>query len=109
MKAYFQSLERMKNLPNLRFLCGSHGPAAADARGKIEEYIAHRLEREKQILRAIENGAQTASEIAAQIYPADLDERLFPRAVESVSAHLAKLIGDGILNQNFTANETSGI
>jgi endoribonuclease LACTB2 len=105
MKDYLQSLERMKNLPNLRFLCGSHGPAAIDARARIEEYIAHRLEREKQILQAIENGAQTAREIAAQIYPADLDARLFPRAVESVSAHLAKLIGDGVVNQNFTADE----
>ncbi|HEX9961832.1 MAG TPA: MBL fold metallo-hydrolase [Pyrinomonadaceae bacterium] len=100
MKDYLASLERMKNLPNLKFLCGAHGAAVFDARGKIEEYIAHRLEREKQILSAIANGAKTPVEIAEQIYP-DLDPKLFLPAVESVSAHLAKLSGDGILTSDF--------
>ena len=100
MKDYFNSLERMKNLPNLRFLCGSHGAAVFDARAKIEEYIAHRREREKQILRAIADGAKNAPEIAARVYP-DLDPKLFPRAIESVSAHLAKLSDDGLLEPDF--------
>ncbi|CAN5419812.1 hypothetical protein BH20ACI1_BH20ACI1_03200 [soil metagenome] len=42
MKDYLASLERMKNLPNLRFLCGSHGAAVVDAKTKIESYIARR-------------------------------------------------------------------
>ena len=100
MKDYLASLERMKNLPNLRFLCGAHGAAVFDARGKIEEYIAHRLEREKQILQAIAAGAKTASEIAERIYP-DLDPKLFLAAAQSVSAHLAKLSDDGLLESDF--------
>jgi endoribonuclease LACTB2 len=100
MKDYLDSLERMKNLPNLKFLCGSHGAAVFDARAKIEEYIAHRLEREKQILRAISEGAKTASEIAARVYP-DLDAKLFSAACESVSAHLTKLSHDGLLTSDF--------
>ncbi len=87
---YLASLEKMKNLPNLRFLCGSHGSAIYDAKAKIEEYISHRLEREKQILEAIESGAKTAEEIAAKIYQ-DLKPELFPLAIKSVSAHLEKL------------------
>lgn len=93
---YLNSLELMKNLPNLRFLCGSHGSAIYDAKAKIEEYISHRLEREKQILEAIESGAKTAEEIAAKIYQ-DLKPELFPLAVKSVSAHLEKLEKDGKL------------
>lgn len=100
MKDYLASLERMKNLPNLRFLCGAHGAAVYDAKGKIEEYVAHRLERERQILRAIAGGAKNVSEIAAEVYP-DLDAKLFSLAAESVSAHLAKLFDDGLLEPNF--------
>ena len=90
---YLNSLKLMKNLPNLRFLCGSHGSAIYDAKAKIEEYISHRLKREKQILEAIESGAKTAEEIAAKIYQ-DLKPELFPLAIKSVSAHLAKIEKD---------------
>ncbi len=87
---YLNSLERMKNLPDLKRLCGSHGAAVFDAKKKIESYIAHRLEREKQILTAIETGAKTPEEIAGVVYQ-NLDEKLFPLAVKSVEAHLEKI------------------
>jgi glyoxylase-like metal-dependent hydrolase (beta-lactamase superfamily II)/8-oxo-dGTP pyrophosphatase MutT (NUDIX family) len=106
MKDYLNSLERMRNLPDLKFLCGSHGAAVFDARGKIQEYIAHRLEREKQILQAIADGAKNASEIAAQIYPDLIESKLFPRAVESVRAHLVKLTSDGALKPDFIEFES---
>lgn len=87
---YLASLERMKNLPRLRFLAGSHGSAIFNAKGKIEEYIGHRLKREKQILEAIENGAKTPEEITEKVYQG-LDAQLFPLAFKSVLAHLAKI------------------
>jgi endoribonuclease LACTB2 len=93
MTDYLNSLERMKNLPGLRHLCGSHGAAIFDARGKIEEYIAHRLEREKQILAALASGARTAEEITGIVYQG-LQPELLPLAVKSVEAHLAKIESD---------------
>jgi glyoxylase-like metal-dependent hydrolase (beta-lactamase superfamily II)/8-oxo-dGTP pyrophosphatase MutT (NUDIX family) len=93
MKTYLETLERMKNLPNLRFLCGSHGAAVPNAKGKIEEYIAHRLEREKQILEALQNGAKTAREIVEQVY-VGLKPELFKLAEKSVEAHLEKIKND---------------
>ncbi len=93
MTDYLNSLERMKNLPRLRFLAGSHGSAIFDARGKIEEYIAHRLDRERQILEAIEKGAKTPEEITKIVYQG-LDEKLFSLAFKSVLAHLAKIEAD---------------
>lgn len=95
MSDYLASLERMKNLPNLRFLAGSHGAAIYDAKGKIEEYIAHRLERERQIIEAIGQGAKTPAEITEKVYQG-LDERLQPLALKSVLAHLAKLNAENL-------------
>ena len=80
----------MKNLPDLKNLCGSHGSAIYDARAKIESYIAHRIEREDQIKQAIGEGAKTPTEIARKVY-VGLDENLFKLAEKSVEAHLEKL------------------
>lgn len=90
---YLHSLERLKNLPNLRFLCGSHGAANADARGKIESCIAHRLEREREIVEAIENGANGLKEIVEKVY-ADVSPDLWSLAEKSVEAHLKKISAD---------------
>ncbi|HVE58233.1 MAG TPA: MBL fold metallo-hydrolase [Pyrinomonadaceae bacterium] len=96
MTDYLNSLERMKNLPNLQHLCGSHGSAIFDAKAKIEEYIAHRAEREKQVLEAFQNGAQTAEEIAGVVYQ-NLNPNIFPLAVKSVEAHLEKLSSNNLI------------
>lgn len=91
---YLNSLERMKNLPNLNFLCGSHGTAIYDAKEKIEDYINHRLERENQVLQSVRQGAENPFEIVKQIY-AGLDSALIPLAEKSVEAHLEKLEQEG--------------
>nr|MCU0239872.1 hypothetical protein [Pyrinomonadaceae bacterium] len=95
MSDYLATLNRLKNLPNLRFLCGSHGSAIYDAKGKIEEYISHRLEREKQILQLLSEGVQTTEEIVERIY-VDLKPELFPLAIKSVEAHLEKIEAENL-------------
>ncbi len=101
MRNYFNSLERLKNLPNLRFLCGSHGSAIYDAIGKIDEYISHRLEREKQIINLLENGAKTAEEIVEKLY-VNLQPELVRLAVGSVNAHLEKIRAEKLLPTKYT-------
>ena len=93
LKDYLASLERMKNLPNLKFLCGSHGSAIFNAKGKIESYLAHRTTRENQILAAMKTGATTVSEIVAAVYP-NLKPELVRFAEKSVEAHLEKINAD---------------
>ncbi len=95
MQNYLNSLERLKNLPNLRFLCGSHGSAIYDASGKIEEYISHRLGREKQIIELLENGAKTSEEIVEKLY-VNLESDLIRLAIGSVNAHLEKIRADNL-------------
>jgi glyoxylase-like metal-dependent hydrolase (beta-lactamase superfamily II)/8-oxo-dGTP pyrophosphatase MutT (NUDIX family) len=92
---YLNSLETMKNLPNLKFLCGSHGAAISNAKDKIESYIEHRLERERKILEAIQNGAKSVREIVEKVY-ADVSPELRKLAEKSVEAHLEKLETEGI-------------
>jgi glyoxylase-like metal-dependent hydrolase (beta-lactamase superfamily II)/8-oxo-dGTP pyrophosphatase MutT (NUDIX family) len=99
MRDYLNSLERMRDLPNLRFLCGSHGSALANARGKIENYIQHRLMREQQILAAWKTGARTPREIVERVYT-DVKPELWLWAEKSVEAHLEKLQADGLLIVN---------
>jgi glyoxylase-like metal-dependent hydrolase (beta-lactamase superfamily II)/8-oxo-dGTP pyrophosphatase MutT (NUDIX family) len=93
MNQYLASLRRMRDLAGLRFLAGSHGAAVFDAKGRIDQYISHRLEREKQVIAALENGAVSAEEIAKIVYP-NIAPDLFRLAVASVSAHLAKMDED---------------
>ncbi len=93
MTDYLNSLVRMKNLPNLNFLCGSHGAANSNAKIKIQEYIDHRLEREEQIIAVMNTGENTPEKIAEIVYQ-NLDPGLFPLAIESVRAHIAKIDSD---------------
>ncbi len=90
MSEYLGSLGRMKNLPDLNFLCGSHGSAVSNAKGKIQEYIDHRLKRETQIFDILAKGVSDISDIVRRVY-VGLDPELLPLAKKSVEAHLEKL------------------
>ena len=93
MRDYLQSLERMRALPHLTVLFGAHGPATSNPRAKIDEYIAHRLERETNILAAVRDGASSAAEIVARVYT-DVHPKTHALAERAVLAHLEKLQAD---------------
>ena len=65
-----------------------------DPRARIEGYIAHRHEREREIMDAIAAEVSTVNDIVEEIY-ADVDPRLHPVAAQSVDAHLRKLVREG--------------
>lgn len=94
MKDYFDSLRQYLELPRLTALMPGHGPVIADARAKIEEYIAHRLAREEMIVTALAGGAGTASQIVKVVYT-DVPEAMHQLAELSVLAHLEKLEAEG--------------
>jgi glyoxylase-like metal-dependent hydrolase (beta-lactamase superfamily II) len=96
MREYLKSLERMRSLPNLTVLLGGHGPAVAAPYQKIDEYIAHRLERERNILEAVRAGASTPKEIVERVYT-DVSPKAHAMAERAVLAHLEKLRDDGQL------------
>jgi ribonuclease/clavin/mitogillin len=94
MREYLDSLERVRALPNLSVLFGGHGPAMANPYKKIDEYIAHRHEREARILEAVRSGAATQKEIVARVYT-DVSPKAHAMAERAVQAHLDKLEADG--------------
>jgi glyoxylase-like metal-dependent hydrolase (beta-lactamase superfamily II) len=99
VRDYLRSLERFRDLPHLKVLLGGHGPAVGGPREKIDEYIAHRLERERRILSAVRDGAGTPEEIVARVYT-DVHPRMHALAARAVAAHLEKLSEDGLVAQD---------
>ena len=98
LAAYLASLERLRQLSPLR-AWPAHGPVIEHPVALIEEYLAHRRQREEQVLDALAAGADTVETITARIYP-DLKPALVPMARESVLAHLVKLQGEGRAQQH---------
>ena len=96
MRVYLQSLERMRSLPNLGVLFGGHGPAIATPYQKIDEYIAHRLERERNILDTVRSGITDPKDIVAHVYT-DVSPKAHGMAERAVIAHLEKLHDDGLI------------
>src|SRR5689334_15686196 len=96
MRDYLNSLERMRALPNLSVLFGGHGPAVAAPYRKIDEYISHRLERERNILQAVREGATDPKQIVAKVYT-DVSPKAYAMAERAVLAHLEKLREDGAI------------
>jgi glyoxylase-like metal-dependent hydrolase (beta-lactamase superfamily II) len=89
--AYMRSLSLLRDLPNLRVICPGHGPLIHDPIETIDAYIAHRNQREQQILDALSTGdALTSWQIMERLY-ADIDPRLRRAADGNVRSHLAKL------------------
>lgn len=93
MADYLRSLEKLRARKPRRIF-PAHGPTREDAVALIDEYIAHRLERERQVIEAIQNGATTIADMRRAIYP-DLDPRLERGAEVQLSAHLIKLSDEG--------------
>ena len=93
MAAYMASLERLAAAPGRRIYPG-HGPTVADPQAKVREYIAHRRDREQQVLTAIADGADSADAIVAVVY-AEVPTFLHPAARRSVQALLAMLVERG--------------
>ncbi len=106
VRDYLASLERYRELPRLVALFGGHGPAVGSPFAKIDEYIAHRHKRERDILAAVRSGAQTPAEVVARAY-ADVPSKMHALAERAVSAHLLKLEEDGLVRREggrFNAN-----
>jgi endoribonuclease LACTB2 len=99
MKRYLASLHRMRSLDGLRVLFGGHGPPMANPYAKIDEYINHRLEREKNILAAVRAGCLTPAEIVVRVYT-DVSPKAYSMAERAVLAHIEKLEADGLVERS---------
>lgn len=95
LAGYLEGLRRLADR-DLAVLCPGHGPPVDDPQGKLQEYIAHRLDRERRLLSALDGGARTVEELLDGAW-ADVPQGMRPAAAVTLAAHLDKLAGEGRL------------
>jgi glyoxylase-like metal-dependent hydrolase (beta-lactamase superfamily II) len=97
MAAYLASLHKLRNRDD-RIYYPAHGPPVTRPRQYLRGLIGHRMQREKQILRLLDECPRDIPGIVASAYPG-LDPRLVTAAGGSVHAHLLDLAARGLVEQ----------
>ena len=91
--SFMRSLEKLSERDEQIYYPG-HGKPLRDPRKMVLAQIAHRRDREKQILSSIAQISRTPAEIVDHVY-IDLNPMLKPAAVRNVLAHLIDLYEQG--------------
>ena len=94
--AYLRSLTRLVAL-NPAILFPGHWDPVTEAVPKLEEYRAHRLDRETQVRAALARGSGTLGELTRRVYGTELGDELMRAAEMTTRAHLQKLADEGEL------------
>ena len=93
MKDYLDSLRKL--LPrNDQTYWPTHGPSIPDPQDYVSKIIAHRTEREEQIVSYLSQGPRQIADFVPEMY-ADYDKRLWHPAAHSVLAHMHHLYETG--------------
>jgi glyoxylase-like metal-dependent hydrolase (beta-lactamase superfamily II) len=89
---YLDGLRRLR-ARSLDVLCPGHGPLIEDPAAKLDEYVTHRLERERRLLGALDAGARTIEEMLDGAW-GEVPDQLRPAAAVTLASHLDKLEGE---------------
>jgi glyoxylase-like metal-dependent hydrolase (beta-lactamase superfamily II) len=92
LRAYLDSLQRLADL-NPATAWPAHGPVITRPVERIQEYLAHRAMRERQVRACLDEGVTSIDAIVTRVY-ADTPQALWPAARLTVEALLEKL-GEG--------------
>ncbi|HEY2317620.1 MAG TPA: MBL fold metallo-hydrolase [Solirubrobacteraceae bacterium] len=92
---YLEALDALRRR-DLSVLLPGHGPPVHDPRGKLDEYVEHRLDRERRLLDGLSAGARSVDEMLDAAW-GDVPEPLRPAATVTLAAHLDKLQAEGRL------------
>jgi glyoxylase-like metal-dependent hydrolase (beta-lactamase superfamily II) len=98
MSDYMTTLQRLETLDPER-MYPAHGPVIEDPNAKLHEYIAHRRDRERQVIDALEAGLTDLPKMVERIY-AEVPKALHPMAERSLLAHLEMLEANGRVVRN---------
>ena len=98
LSAYLDSLRRLRSL-ELEVLCPGHGPYVWDPAAKLDEYISHRLDRERRLVEALESGRRTEDELLDFAWP-EVPAELRGAAALTLRAHMEKLREEGRLTND---------
>ncbi len=95
LAGYLDALQRLRER-ELEVLCPGHGPPIWEPRERLDEYIEHRLERERRLVAALAEGRRSTEELLDAAW-SDVPEQLRPLAAVTLAAHLDKLAEEGRL------------
>jgi glyoxylase-like metal-dependent hydrolase (beta-lactamase superfamily II) len=95
LRGYLAALERLRAM-QLDVLCTGHGPPVTDPAGLLDRYVAHRLDRERRLLAALEDGLRSTDELLDRVWD-DAPASLRLAATATLEAHLGKLDEEGRL------------
>jgi glyoxylase-like metal-dependent hydrolase (beta-lactamase superfamily II) len=107
LAGYLDALGRLRER-GLRVLGPGHGPPVLDAQAKLDQYIEHRLDRERRLLDALDAGLRTPDELLDEVW-SDAPAVLRPAAAVTLSAHLDKLSDEGRLPDGVGRPELMGV
>jgi glyoxylase-like metal-dependent hydrolase (beta-lactamase superfamily II) len=102
MQRYMESLDLLLERDDALYW-PTHGPAVLDPHAHVRAFIAHRREREQQIIACVENGTTRIRDMVPQMY-ADLPEFMYPAAARSVLAAVVYLVQRGELHTDGEVN-----
>jgi glyoxylase-like metal-dependent hydrolase (beta-lactamase superfamily II)/8-oxo-dGTP pyrophosphatase MutT (NUDIX family) len=98
MADYLASLDRLlEQKPGT--LYPAHGPVVPAGAAKLQQYRAHRLEREARVLAALSKEPALPAQLVPAAYP-DVSPEVYPLAERSLQAHLIKLAREGRAREN---------
>ncbi len=95
LRGYLAGLGRLRDEAFTVLLPG-HGPPVTDPAAHLDGYVAHRLDRERRLLAALDAGARTVDELLDRAW-ADVPVNLRLPAAITLAAHLDKLEEEGRL------------
>ena len=95
LASYLDSLRRLGEL-GAELLCPGHGPWITDPGARVEEYLEHRLERERKLAAALERGERSRARLLDAGWD-DVPAELRAAAAVVMEAHLQKLDAEGRL------------
>jgi len=93
LREYLDGLRRLRAL-DLEVLCPGHGDEVTDPNAKLDQYLAHRAERERKLLAALDAGLHTEDELLDAAWD-DAPVAVRPFAAVTLRAHLEKLREEG--------------
>ena len=93
MGGYLDALRRLRDR-DLDVILPGHGPPVRDPRAKLDEYIAHRLDRERRLVEALARGLTVEDDLLDAAWD-DVPAALRPAAALTLRAHMQKLRDQG--------------
>jgi len=95
LRGYLAALRRLRAM-DLQLLCTGHGPPVTDPAALLDRYLAHRADRERRLIAALDDGLRTVDDLLDRAWD-DAPASLRLAAAATLMAHLGKLDEEGRL------------